>query len=205
MHFVPIMVLIKCMKSWDNVTVGSLIKIVELSTNEMDAIDKQVAVLSVFTGKTPDELLDMPKDKFLKLSEKYKWAADLPQEMEVKSFECGGYTWVPQRDITKISLGQYIDLTELLKQPVKNIPAMLATLSTPYKHYPLFIKVKKDLDFKEKERVLHEAKASDAYSLSLFFCRVLIHFTNAMQGSLEKGVKETMKKARKTGGRGSRS
>lgn len=181
------------MKTWEKVTVEGLIKIANLSTSDMDAIDKQVAVLSVASGIPEDTLWNYSKADIVKLSKKFDWLTDLPPEKKASRFEAGGYTWIPQLNISKLSLSQYVDLVEYLKDPINNIPAMLATVSEPVKYYPLFIKVKPKLGFDEKKELLKKTKATDAYGLSLFFCRVLIHLTNGMQGSLANQLKEMMK------------
>jgi hypothetical protein len=179
---------------WDKITVKDLQKIVKASTLDMDYMDKQIMLMSMITGRPEDELWDMPKDQFLNLCKKYNYK-DLPEGNPPKEFEAGGYTWIPETNVAKFSSGQYIDLVEYCKDSINYLPQLLATICTPIKRYPLFIKVTPALTFEQKVTALEQAKAKDVYPLSLFFCRVLIHFTNAMQDSLAKETKEMMNRA----------
>jgi hypothetical protein len=183
------------MKQWEHVTIGNLLKVIDTQSENLDDLEKQVKVLSILTGKDEDIIWDLPKYKFLELSERFKFITDLPPEKKVSSFEAGGYTWIPQTDISKFTSGQYMDMTEYCKEPLKNSVKMLATISTPVKHYPLFIKTRPKMTFEEKAKILEKAKVCDVWPLSLFFCRVLIHLTNAMQDSLKEDIERLMSQA----------
>lgn len=194
------------MKEWNNITLETLIRADRASRSVADPLDKQIAVISIITGMTEDEVLDLPKDRLLKILADYANLKDLTDDKPFKDFKAGGYMWHPQTDVSKFSTSQYIDINELVKDKdrvIEHLADMLAVICEPYKQYPLFIKVKPKMDFKEKRAILLKAKARDVYPIAVFFCRVLIHLTADIAGSLEKKAKEIMRQSVKKTSSGS--
>lgn len=185
------------MQGWDNITLEKLIELVALSNDvTLSPLDKQVKILATTTNNTEDYILDLSKAEFLKLSAKYNFIVDLPVNQPTKDFKCAGYEWKVQRDISKLTTSDYINLSELVKDDSKsmeNIPKMLAIFCEPYKSYPLFIKRKPKIDYNAKVELLKQAKASDVYPLSLFFCRLLIHLTKDIEGYLVEEIQKMTK------------
>lgn len=185
------------MQGWDNITLENLIELVALSNDAtLSPLDKQVKLLALITNNAEDYILDLSRPEFLKLSAKYNFIADLPVNKPVQDFKCAGYEWKVQKDISKLTTSDYINLSELVKDDSKsmeNIPKMLAIFCEPYKSYPLFIKRKSKMDYSTKVELLKKAKASDVYPLSLFFCRLLIHLTKDIEGYLAEEIQKMTK------------
>lgn len=179
------------MKEWRNITLKTLIEADKVSKEEGDPLEIQVRIIALITGKSEDEVWDMPKARLHKLLNEYQ-KLGLPKEQKVKDFKAGKWYWRPEMDISKFSGGQYMDCIELVKDKdkiIERLPDLLATICEPYYNYPLFIKRKPKLSFEEKRAMLLEARAEDVYPLSLFFCRVLIHLTKDTVSSLEEMAK----------------
>lgn len=182
-------------KTWNDISVAQFIKIYDLYQDEsLDNIDRQVRLLSNVTGKTIDEIEDLSILDFKLLSIKHDYLHHLPEEKPAKDFKAGGYYWKIQKDVTKLTTAEYINLSELLKEKenvIVNLPSILSIFCVPHNKF-LWFKWPAKLEPEKIKELLSNASIAPMYSMALFFCRLLIHLTVSMKDSLEIRIREMM-------------
>lgn len=99
--------------NYKDLLLGDYMEIVALSRDEsLDELEKQVKILSILTGLTEDELLNLPITEYQVLSSKLAFLAQaLPDNAQrlANSYRVGKFDLVPVTDMRKVIAAQYID------------------------------------------------------------------------------------------------
>lgn len=179
-------------KNWKDITLSQFIMLWEMQQDpNLEEIDKQVRLLSTVLNKSEDYILDLSLNQIKELTKQYSFVNNLPSEGEAKDFWAGGYKWKVNKNISKLTASDYINLSELLKDKdsiIKKLPEVLY----------IFCKPKYFIRKPDKERCLRllgKASIGDVYPLSLFFCHLIIVLTGDSKDFLEKEVRQMMMKA----------
>lgn len=180
-------------KTWKDLTVNQFQYLWGVFNDPtFEDIDKQVKLLSICLHKSEDEILDMPLAKVKELSKQFAFIGNMPKEGICKDFWAGRYKWKVQKDITKISSSDYINISEYTKttdKVIENLPNILYIFCKP----KYFIKKpNKDKCIKK----LGEASIGDVYPLAVFFCHLIIHLTSDTKDFLEKEMTKIVKNNR---------
>lgn len=114
---------------------GKYEEIVRLCETEMTDLDRKVAVISVLTGKTEDEVLKLPLDTFTRYSAATKFLeAECPENLipaVAKSYPVGGFVLVPVTDMREVTAAQYIDFQTFAPQGDAALVELLSVVLIP--------------------------------------------------------------------------
>lgn len=103
----------ECIDNYRDLPVGKYEEIVRLCRAEMTDVDRKVAILAILTGKTEDDILRLPLDKFTEYSAKSRFLeGECPENLipaVARKYPVGGFVLVPTTDIRKITAAQYVD------------------------------------------------------------------------------------------------
>ena len=114
---------------------GKYEEIVRLCETEMTDVDRKVAVISVLTGKTEDEVLRLPLDTFTRFSASTRFLeAECPENLipaVARSYPVGGFVLVPVADMRKVTAAQYIDFQTFAEDRDHRAVEMLSCFLIP--------------------------------------------------------------------------
>lgn len=114
---------------------GKYEEIVRLCEAEMTDVDRKVAVISVLTGKTEDEVLRLPLDTFTRYSAATRFLeAECPENLipaVSKTYPVGGFVLVPVADMRKVTAAQYIDFQTFAEDRDHRAVEMLSCFLIP--------------------------------------------------------------------------
>ena len=114
---------------------GKYEEIVRLCETEMTDVDRKVAVISVLTGKTEDEVLRLPLDTFTRYSAATRFLeAECPENLipaVSKTYPVGGFVLVPVADMRKVTAAQYIDFQTFAEDRDHRAVEMLSCFLIP--------------------------------------------------------------------------
>jgi hypothetical protein len=115
---------------------GKYEEIVRLCETEMTDLDRKVAVISVLTGKTEDEVLRIPLETFTRYSAATRFLeAECPENLipgVAKSYPIGGFVLVPVTDMRKVTAAQYIDFQTFAEDKEHHAVEMLSCFMVPH-------------------------------------------------------------------------
>ncbi|MBQ2437231.1 MAG: hypothetical protein II265_03995, partial [Clostridia bacterium] len=185
-----------------DLTLGAMLRLYAIP-DDMDALDRQVAILAVLSDCTEDEILALPLAEYSRRVAASRFLdRDLPQRLPQRSYKCGPFTLEPVRDFKKITTAQFVDFKTFTDQAGGDesrlselTPAMLSCMLTPEgRDYcdgydPIDVQT----------AIRDHLRADDAVALSAFFLarwmrlsrRILassrrIARRNKMKGTLDK-------------------
>ena len=125
----------ECIDNYRDLPVGKYEEIVRICEQEMTEVDRKVAILSVLTGKTEDEILHLPIPTFTEYSRRSRFLeSECPDNLIPavrKSYALGGFVLLPVTDIRKINAAQYIDFQTFSKEKEKRMVEMLSCFLVP--------------------------------------------------------------------------
>ena len=85
--------------------------------DDMDALDRQVAILAILSNQTEDEILALPLAEYSRRVAASRFLdRDLPQRLPQRSYKCGPFTLVPVKDFKKITTAQFVDFKTFTDQ-----------------------------------------------------------------------------------------
>jgi len=125
----------ECIDNYRDLPIGKYEEICRLCDTEMTEIDRKVAIVSILTDRTEDEVLALPLDKFTDYSAKSRFLEQQCPENLIpgvaRSYSVGGYVLVPVTDIRKITAAQYIDFQTFSKERETKTVEMLSCFLVP--------------------------------------------------------------------------
>ena len=94
-----------------------------------DDTQRTVSVLSVLTGKTEDEILNLPLTEYGRLAQIARFLGDPPQNVPVRSeYKLGDFTLEPTLKMKNMTAGQFIDFQEYVKNEEKEFELLSCLL-----------------------------------------------------------------------------
>jgi hypothetical protein len=120
--------------SWDEVTLGKLLKLNELKDKKYtSSIDQTAEVIEIMSGITTEVSLELSLEDFKTLSSLLEWCSEMPVKDEnVKEIFIEGAKYVPV-DVSVMSAGEFISLEVFQneKEADKNIHLLASILIRP--------------------------------------------------------------------------
>ena len=99
-----------------DLTLGAMLRLTAIP-DDMDALDRQVAILAVLSGCTEDEILALPLAEYSRRVAASRFLDRvLPQRLPQRSYKCGPFTLVPVKDFKKITTAQFVDFKTFTDQ-----------------------------------------------------------------------------------------
>lgn len=122
---------------WGEVTLEQFQKIQELSEDlNLSPIDYKLEVISILTGVDTLTLSEMEVSSLNIVWSKLDWLKKTPPEKAIEYISIGSRVFEVCYDVTKLTAGQYIDISNLLKDPKevhKHYHEIMAALCKPIK------------------------------------------------------------------------
>jgi len=172
----------KVANNWAEVSLKQYIEITDISQIDMDELDKQIKVLAVLSN-TSEELLCAMELSLLKQAIRgCQFIYTKPPTKHIKqSIKIGGHRFNINTNLKKISGGEYIDLTSMIKEKsdvTKNLPKIIAIFLHPvnffrFKKKSCYEKDCQTLESRNKTAKIVEDKLmmDDVMMLSGFFLK----------------------------------
>ena len=99
-----------------DLTLGAMLRLYAIP-DDMDALDRQVAILAILSNQTEDEILALPLAEYSRRVAASRFLdRDLPQRLPQRSYKCGPFTLVPVKDFKKITTAQFVDFKTFTDQ-----------------------------------------------------------------------------------------
>ena len=154
--------------NYNELSVGKYLRVLELCEDKsLDNVERQVAILSVLSGKTEDEILNLPLLEYMEMSGRLKFlekSPDLP-ESPAKSYKVGKWVLVPVADIRNMTAAQYIDFQTFAAQDGSRTVEIISCMVVPEG-----MKYNDGYDIVELQNDIREMMpVTDAMSLYAFF------------------------------------
>lgn len=180
--------------SWGQITINQYLALKDCYEPGQDAIEQQIRILSILTGKPDHEIEALPIDRFKAMVTQVAFIEKLP-EMKVlpKTVTINGVRHLVNLKVTDLTGGQYIDLMTLTRDKDKvteNMASILAVFVTPMqKKWWRWKKAPYDgLKHREVAANIGKHLTMDiAYPVAVFFCKLL---QNSMDAIKEYSIKQ---------------
>lgn len=178
---------------WNEVKVSQLPEIQKLieytPTDLVELLDRDIALLSIITGKSEDYFNAMKSDAFNTIRiELYEFIKTQPTTEFRPEFKIGGRkftTWIDPKEVTTDQLADI----HLLKIDGKNyyskLPQILAVFAKEKRGLKFWVK---PLTFSQKVELFKDLPADTANSISLFFCTVYPKLETVIKNYLESEI-----------------
>lgn len=108
---------IKIKNSWNDVTFGEFVQLQQIIQSNIDESYMMSNIVSVLTGRTLQEIENLPLSYYKTLTSQLDFLNEKPQRNERKdTYTINGTEYVLKADITEITTGQYLDFTNYTKE-----------------------------------------------------------------------------------------
>ena len=194
---------------WDNITIEKYYEIKDiLDDEEDDDITKNVKMVAVITGKDEDEVWSMDMAEAGEYISRLQFLNkfELPDNPNMK-FNLPGYQLKVMKDVSKISVAQYVDFQNFVKLPLREgMEKILSIFLIPegckyndgYDIIDVQKEIRENLSFRVAEGLLSFfiEKYGELLIHSLVYCRRQVKKTKnpEMMEKLEKTQKEVQQK-----------
>lgn len=184
------------MQPYSKLTIKQFLNCKRISEMELDPLDKSIRLLSEISGKTQEQIEEMPIIQMkAQLKELYE-IEHLNENTKVNmNIKVKGERFRVVWELTKLTAAQYIEVAEWTKEPEKiiyNIHKILASLVVRRTWYGKLIK-RDAIEHKYiADLFYNNMKIEQAYPIMLFFCK----YSEALHDSMltylaEQAVKLT--------------
>ena len=157
--------------SYNNLPMGKYQRVIEALKRNEDAIDAHAEMLAILYDLTPQDVMNLPLDKYQELSESCSFLLqDLPpiKGRICKEYKFGDMVLVPTTDVKQFTAAQYIDYQQMIKEDDRLVELM-SCLLVPKGH-----KYAQGYDIADVHKVIAEYMCvSDVMEMSAFFLQKL--------------------------------
>ena len=95
--------------SFAKLNIGAMLRLSAIP-EDIEPLDRQVAILAVLSDCTEDEILSLPLDEYARRVAASRFLDnDMPVRLPQRSYKCVDFVLVPVRDMAKITTAQFID------------------------------------------------------------------------------------------------
>lgn len=176
--------------NWSDIKLSQYQKIVEIANTDLPNFNKEMELVGYLFGIPYDELLNMPLEKFKHYSKKLDFLQDVYEGDMHKEFTINGVEYVVGWELQKKTAGQFIDLSELTKEPDlinDNLHKILAVICLPKGS-------KYDGNITERANIFREYLTMDiVYPISGFFLTILKSSLPIIQDYLSQEIQKQQK------------
>lgn len=158
---------------FEDMTLSQFMQLHELEQNkDIDVIDKQVAKLSILSGKSIDYIETLDIKDIKKYLAKISYTANAPKNLRIpKRFRAGHLILKPTMSLQDMKVNQLVDFYSLLKQANNDyIASANVLLATMFKPLSIFKKsVYSPENHAKISKLLLDAKVGDCLGLLFFY------------------------------------
>lgn len=173
-------------KSYEELAIGKYLAINEIDKQEGDELMKQVKIISVLSGKSEDELLNLPIVEYRQMAEGAEFLMQhVNDKEEIKDeYMVGDFILCPCLKTEKIITAQYIDFQYYCAKGAEGIVEQVATLMLPKGK-----KYNTDYDILDVQNAIREhLSVATVLSLYAFFLRLYLQSIRNIQTFLIQEV-----------------
>lgn len=181
----------KYIDSYEKLPVGKFMELQEIvNDEEADAVDKNIAIVSILTDIDPVELYNMPIARFGELMAYTDFLQNPLLNVPVENkYKVCDWVLVPTVDFSKMTTAQFIDYQSYIKEANKNLVEILTVFLIPEGH-----NYNDGYDMARLQNDIREhMNITEASSLSGFFLLLWKSLSKAILHSLVKKMKKEMK------------
>lgn len=190
--------------NWSNITLEQYQEVVSIAETDYNKDDmftykdeitpssefrKEIELVCYLYNLPKDEVLNMPIEKFKEYSKKLDFLQTAYEGNMSKEFELNGVTYVVGYEVQKRTAGQFIDLSELTKEPDMvndNLHKILAVICIPKGS-------KYDGNINERAEVFKQLPMTIVFPISSFFLQVLKNSFPIIQDYLMEDIQKKKK------------
>ena len=108
---------IKIKNSWESLTYGDYIQLVQIGEANIPENYKTTHLLSILTGEKVEDLESLQITSFMKLLPHLQFLNEKPKDIEHKNeYEVNGRKYIVQADVDKICTAQFLDYSSYIKE-----------------------------------------------------------------------------------------
>lgn len=187
-------------ENWEEIKLGQYIEFELLEKDNLTNIELMFKIISIFCDIDEEELNKLTIAQVNNIGEQLEWVNKKPKNNFYQSFEIDGIKYGFHPNLHEIKVGEWIDLENLLKTPIKNLHKLLSILYRP------ITKIKrgqnryniKDYDSvtanERSELFLYHMNMEQAFGASLFFLnfaeKLLVNITDSLTVEMGKLIME---------------
>ena len=178
--------------NYTNLPLGLYLDIDAVLQSDADDIDKQVRIIALLDGTTPEAVLALPLNEYsAKAAATDFLRHDCPPISAPSRVISGDLVLIPTKDFTNITTAQYVDFQTFSKGGTAKLPELIAVLLVPEGH-----NYNDGYDVAQVARVVRDLPLPVALGLSAFFFGQLVQSIQASLTSLESAAKSLPKQSR---------
>lgn len=118
--------------SYHDLTIRQQLAIAKIEREGGDELDVQTAILSVLSGLSVHDLLQLPVAEYAALAAKKRFLdGPFPKGDAEAIQKVGGYELVPTTDLSRMNVSQFVDFQELCRQGPEALADILAVFYVP--------------------------------------------------------------------------
>jgi len=178
--------------NYNTLTLGLYLDIDAVLQSDAEDIDKQVRIIALLDGTTPEAVLALPlKEYSAKAAATDFLRHECPPVSAPSRVISGDFVLIPTKDFTTITTAQYVDFQTFSKGGTQKLPELIAVLLVPdgYNYNDGY-------DVAKVVRVVRDLPLPMALGLSAFFFGQLVQSIQASLTSLESAAKSLPKRRR---------
>lgn len=178
--------------NYNTLTLGLYLDIDAVLQSDAEEIDKQVRIIALLDGTTPEAVLALPlKEYSAKAAATDFLRHECPPVSAPSRVISGDFVLIPTKDFTTITTAQYVDFQTFSKGGTAKLPELIAVLLVPEgRNY------NDGYDVAQVVRVVRDLPLPVAIGLSAFFFGQLVQSIQASLTSLESAAKSLPKRRR---------
>jgi len=125
----------KVATKWSEITLHQYIEVVEVSSVDMDEIDKQVKIIAILSKESEDKILDLTLTQIKELAKVTQFIYTPPLSGAIKQLiKINGKKYSVNHYMNKLSGGEFIDLSNYTKDKetvTNNLPFIISIFLHP--------------------------------------------------------------------------
>lgn len=178
--------------NYNTLTLGLYLDIDAVLQSDAEDIDKQVHIIALLDGTTPEAVLALPlKEYSAKAAATDFLRHDCPPISAPSRVISGDFVLIPTKDFTNITTAQYVDFQTFSKGGTAKLPELISVLLVPEgRNY------NDGYDVAKVVRVVRDLPLPVALGLSAFFFGQLVQSIQASLTYLESAAKSLPKQKR---------
>lgn len=178
--------------NYNTLTLGLYLDIDAVLQSDAEDIDKQVRIIALLDGTTPEAVLALPlKEYSAKAAATDFLRHECPPVSAPSRVISCDFVLIPTKDFTTITTAQYVDFQTFSKGGTAKLPELIAVLLVPEGHA-----YNDGYDMSAVVNVVRELSLPVALGLSAFFFGKLVQSIQASLTSLESAAKSLPKRRR---------
>lgn len=178
--------------TYDKMSLRLFFDVEDIAQSDMDLLDKEVNLIALLSGKSPDDILALPLQEFSNMTSSLQFITGMPNRVIPKTkYTLNGRVYEVMYDAEKMNVAQYVDYSSYcnMEDEREKLIGMLSVFMIPKGK-----KYGEGYDIKVVKEDILDMIVTEVWSMSAFFLDWLKALTKATQTYLVKKLKKTMKK-----------